>query len=74
MRLLTLIVLATLAGFVMFTGFGAFYRHGSGQLVLILITAAVGGCLIWLKRTTSTPPRPGFLTATGAPGTKENQS
>lgn len=74
MRTLTFIVLATLAGFIMFTGFGSFYRHGAGQIVLIFITIAVGACLVWLKRTTSTKPRPGFLSATGAPGTKENQS
>lgn len=62
-RIVTVIALSVLFGFVMFTPLGSYYRTGSGQFVLLLVLTAFMSALYWLRQTSSTTPLARFLVA-----------
>lgn len=66
-RLLTIVSVMGLAGFVFFTSFGAYYRSPGGQFILVIVVAAFGTCLWWMKLAASTKPVPRFLPASTGP-------
>ena len=67
-RLLTIISLLGLTALV-FTSFGAIYRAGFGQLILVILVVLFGACLIWIRRRATATPPARFLVAplTGGP-------
>ena len=65
---LTLFSIVALALFVLFTPFGRAYQTPVGQVLLVVMLCAMGGCLYWLKQTTTSKPATRFLPASQPPG------
>lgn len=62
-RIVTVIALSVLFGFVMFTPLGSYYRTGSGQIMLLLVLTAFMSALYWLRQASTTTPLARFLVA-----------
>lgn len=73
-RLVIIISLIALPGFVLLTPIGQEYRTGSGQLLLIGIIVAFVACLTWMRVKATPPPSPRFLVTPGTHADRETTS
>lgn len=60
-RLITMFVVAGVAGYVLFTPLGQQYQHGIGQLLLAAYCVLFALCLRWIRAAGSTTPPARFL-------------
>lgn len=60
-RIITVVVIFVMTGFIFFTPIGSQYRSPAGQVSLLFVIAAFLGSLWWLKKAASTRPLARFL-------------
>lgn len=60
-RMITVVVVIVMAGFVLLTPLGGQYRTPPGQIALVVVVTAFLGALYWLKRASSTRPLARFF-------------
>jgi len=60
-RWVTIITTVVLAGLFLTGTYVAPYKSGIGQLILLVLLAAYGAVLVWMKRTAAGTPSPRFL-------------
>lgn len=67
-RLITIIAIVSIAGIILFTPYGAWYSTPVGQIALLMLLAAFGGCLWWIHRIATPIPPERFLVRPGTGG------